>query len=307
MWVMPVEEVPMEGSYEVNFSTPTPIVDGNKQITGFSPKVDRILPFSVPPLHFGKLNVGSSTAPQFAGPPVLLDDGGLLVGVYQNPADMPTPTHVPAPESRALYVVHPSLFTLSNFGWLRAEVVFDLPGAVPASDVPPNANASDYAWGVSVVLKPGNQDETTTPPIRTSCQFFSGGLINFHGTDYQHDPLNTDPMFDPYQETVQVNTYRGYGDTEFRVSMMIARRQGSNGIDLRGIGTLRIGDSIFSGNLTIDHSKVPDINTMTALGFSVVCKQNRLPWIHIRAKQFTITLSSPHIPTAVLTTPAKPF
>jgi hypothetical protein len=264
----------MPGQYSNDFHNQG-VVGGN---TVFHPQVDHYNPGGA---TFGDMVVGQSV-PYFSGPPVDFNQangGGLTLTVNKTPAD-------PAgPESRPLYVPHPTgptLFTLSNGGTLTAEAHFDNPMADTTGLV--IVNPLDYVWALGVVLKHGDQNEPKVQQmISTTCQFFNGGYIHFHGTDYANPAEPNDPQL------VSTGTYEDYEKTNFRLSLTISRQTVNGAVVLSGTATLWVGPDKFTGNLR-NLNKFPDLNWVMAVGFSLVSLKNLLPGISIRVKKFTLSV-----------------
>lgn len=294
----------MPGHYYVDFAQDTLVGDivtpsaGNDEYQ-----------WSASSTQFGPMRIGHS------GPdptdaiatndwPITQNSGGLALTVNQNQSA--SKPH--AVESRTLYVVSQPpqsslLFTLPNYETLFAEVVFDLPTANGPNPPPADLFNPDYAWGVTLALKDGDENEPTdltTPQdsIRLKCQFFGGGLIHFHGTDYQKDPGNTDPMFDQNLVSTQsYGAYAGQPPTEFSLSMWISRRLVNGGTSLSGQGTLRWpapwGINQFTGNLTDLAKYAQDgIVWAKAVGVSLANKTNSMPSVGIRLKRFQMGVSN---------------
>ena len=262
----------MPGQYSNDFHNQG-VMGGN---TVFHPQVDHYNPGGA---TFGDMVVGQSV-PFFSGPPVNFSPAhgdGLTLAVNKTPAD---PT---GPESRPLYVTHPTdptLFTLSNGGTLTAEAHFDNPMA----DTAGLTTVDPLNWALGVVLKEKDQNESKGQKmIATTCQFFNGGHIHFHGTDYVNPAEPNDPQL------VSTKTYQDYAHTNFRLSLTISRQTVNGAVVLSGTATLWVGPDEFTGNLR-NMNTFANLDWVTAVGFSLVSLKNLLPSISIRVKKFTLSV-----------------
>lgn len=271
----------MPGFYSNDFSNQGLDQAGN---TVFHPQIDIYGP---PNQTFGDMKVGQSK-PYFAGPPVVpAAGGGITLSVIHNNAAPALPA--PLPESRPLYVVNPQLFGSPNYTTLTADAYFDRPMADSTGlALPLSTNPLDYVWALGVVLKAGTQDEVGVEKmVATTCQFYSGGLIHFHGTDYKNDPLTTDVLYE--QQLVSTKSYLQQALTENRLTLAISRQHVKGAIVMSGTATLWLGASVFTGNLKL--AGIADLNWVAAVGVSLVSAKNLMPSISIRLTRFTISIT----------------
>jgi hypothetical protein len=267
--------------YIVDFQKPVYEPGGGHEIASFIPTVDNYVPLFTPfanlfPDPFGNMFAGQSS-PYPAGPAVPLayafvaglPHGAIILQVDQDP-NAPTGVAAP-PESRTLFVHHDWLLSLQGkFGSIRAEVQFNLPSAEPLPN--PSSVAADSAWAVALVLKDGTVTEELNPDqsVATTCQFFSGGNVNFHGTDFNNNP-------------VDMQTYTDYAHTpptQFRLSMTVYRKP----TGVTGIASLQIDNKpAFSGNL----KSTAAFDAVTNIGISVVTVKNFLPKFKVHVQRFS--------------------
>jgi hypothetical protein len=271
----------MPGFYSNDFSRQGLDAAGN---TVFHPQIDIYGPGNQ---TFGNMVVGESM-PYFAGPPVVpAAGGGITLSVIRNNAAPALPA--PLPESRPLYVYNPELFGAPNYTTLTVDAYFDRPMAISTGlAVPLSTNPLDYIWALAVVLKEGNQNEVGVQKmVTTTCQFYSGGLVHFHGTDYKNDPLTTDALYE--QQLVSTKSYLQQALIENRLTLAISRQNVKGAIVMSGTATLWLGASVFTGNLKL--TGITNIDWVESVGVSLVNAKNLLPSISIRLTRFTISIT----------------
>lgn len=303
----------MPGEYSNDFSQP------NIDRTIFEPQTDNyVSPVPHPSgggpagsyvAHFRSMYAGTSSPP-LKNAPAPAPGGGITLTVPENLSIGPG-----SGESRSLYLDLAHLSSNSNFFLqgnekLNAEVIFEMPAEAA------NTNPS-YIWALGLLLKGGNtnttgfQDEDSGDNlVGPTCQFFNGGNIHFHGTDYS-GPTTSDPAL------VSSGQYSDYSDIDFHLSLSIWREplkvtppgQPINPPYPTGTATLSMipkghnhlhpqKPRSFTGKLYIQDRRTKqfysDIEWINAIGFSVVIGQNNIKWVSLRIKQFTLSVTPVH-------------
>jgi hypothetical protein len=203
------------------------------------------------------------------------------------------------------HLKHGSTFFLPLDAKLNAEIVFDLPSG---SDKPgqTRCNSKQFKWGVGLILKSGDQNEYPDDQLMgPTCQFFNGGSINFHGTDYCRPGADLQDLSTCPQE-VPGGTYK-YVGTTFSMSLSLWRNLEEIDLPpLSGNATFSLNrpgkTEVYSGDLLMQDRRlkmedgitpVPyyDIDWVRALGVSLVCAQNDLTDMSIRLKRFTVSVT----------------
>jgi len=206
-------------------------------------------------------------------------------------------------DSQPIYLTNLSRFSrffLPADSRLTAEILFDRPLTLGTFHGKPvravHCNAMEHKWAVGLALKSGTQNEFSDDQrIGVTCQFFNGGSMNFHKTDYNNGNTNC-PHEVPYKKT-----YTDYWNdgTVFALSLSIWRE----GTAVVGKGafyltspTGPLGDPIVA-NLTIPKdpaTKAPytNIDWVSALGVSLVSAKNDLDLVSVRLRKFTVSVAS---------------
>jgi len=191
-----------------------------------------------------------------------------------------------------------SRFFLPADSRLTAEILFDRPLSLDTFQGKPvpqvDCNSKDHKWGVALALKSDNQNEYLGEKrFGVTCQFFNGGSMNFHKTDYNNGTNCSQQV--PYKKT-----YTDYWNegTVFSLSLSIWRE----GTAVVGKGAFYLipptGELVapLVGNLIpkdpTTMAPYTQIDWVNALGVSLVSAKNDLDFVSVRLRKFTVSVAS---------------